>query len=344
MRKKSIRPVVFIVLLSFLFTSCASLPPPGTALTADERESAKEQCIAQYTAVGAVGGAIIGGLLGSRGVKTEGALIGAAAGGALAFAIAWGHCLSVYSNLNSYPMADARATASRVGYHSSQGSVVKIENFSLNPDGVSPGGRIKMNGSYYVMAPEGNKEVKVIETRVVSYFDSSANEWKELGSVDQDLTASLGTRRAEGVFDMPADVPEGNYRITLKIASQGREDRMTRDLKVKKGLAMGPDIKRELPSQPSASGRSFAQAGQGEKSVENPASDKAVIVEVTSKALNVRTEPSSKAKLLAEIRKGETYRVLDSTGGTDKDKWFKIRIDNGEDGWVPGKHVKIRDN
>jgi len=44
---------------------------------------------------------------------------------------------------------------------------------------------------------------------------------------------------------MPADVPEGNYRITLKIASQGRVDSMTRDLKVKKGLAMGPDINRE---------------------------------------------------------------------------------------------------
>jgi len=63
-----------------------------------------------------------------------------------------GHCLSVYSNLNSYPMADARTTAGRVGYNSSQGTVVKIEDFSLNPDGVSPGGRIQMNGSYYVMA------------------------------------------------------------------------------------------------------------------------------------------------------------------------------------------------
>ncbi len=66
------------VIVVFLFSSCAPLPPPGTALTSGERESAKKTCIARYTAVGAVGGGVIVALL--SGKKLEGALIGAAAG------------------------------------------------------------------------------------------------------------------------------------------------------------------------------------------------------------------------------------------------------------------------
>lgn len=226
------------VLIVFLFNSCAPLPPPGTALTPEERESAKKTCIARYTAVGAVGGGVIGALIGGRKDRLEGALIGAAAGGTLAFALAWGKCLNVYSDLKSYPMADARTTARQVGYKPSQGYVTKIKNFSVEPKSVSPGHRVKLNGSYYVMGPEDCKELKVTETRTVHYFDQSKNEWKELGSVDQEITAALGTRKAEGSFELPSDVPEGLYKITLKVSAKGEEDEASREISVKKRLAM----------------------------------------------------------------------------------------------------------
>lgn len=240
MNSKFIRPLIIIILVAFISTSCAPLPPPGTALTPEEREAAKKTCIARYTAVGAIGGALIGGLLGSRRAKLETAAIGAAAGGALAFALAWGHCLSVYSDLRSYPVAGFQETAQKIGYNPSQGTVAKIENFSLNPEGISPGGRVQLNGSYYVMAPEGSKELKVTETRTVHYYDDSSKEWKELGSVPQEITAAPGTRKADGNFELPADVPEGQYRMTLKISALDKEDQATRELTVKKGLVMGP--------------------------------------------------------------------------------------------------------
>jgi hypothetical protein len=234
------RSVIFIILAAFIFTSCAPTPPPGTALTDEERESAKKSCIAKYTAAGAVGGAILGGLLGKR--KLETAAIGAIAGGALAFAIAYGKCLAVYSDLQSYPVAGAEETAQKTGYEPSQGYVTKIDDFYLDPEGVAPGGRVQMNGAYYVMAPEGEKEVKVTETRTLHYYDPEAKEWKELGSVDNEITSALGTRKAEGSFDIPKDVPEGRYQVTLKVASQGKEDQVTKDLTVKKGYAFGPRI------------------------------------------------------------------------------------------------------
>jgi len=85
------------------------------------------------------------------------------------------------------------------------------------------------------MAPAGVKEVKVTETRTVSYLDG--NEWKELGSIPQEVVAELGTRRADGSFDLPADMAEGRYRISMKVAANGVEDQKTKELLVKKDAA-----------------------------------------------------------------------------------------------------------
>ena len=81
---------------------------------------------------------------------------------------------------------------------------------------------------------EDVKDVKVTETRLVSYYDPAEKQWKDLGSVDQPLTAALGTRRAEGSFEMPADVPDGRYRIALKVSALGKTDTATREITVRK--------------------------------------------------------------------------------------------------------------
>lgn len=230
MNRNFARSVVAVSALAML-ASCATLPPPGTALTPEQRKKAQTDCIVQYTAVGAIGGALLGQLLGGN---TKGTLIGAAAGGLLGGALAWGHCLQVYSNLTSYPMANAQATSAQTGWTPARGNEVKVQNFMATPATVRPGGTVNLNGSYYVMAPGGATEVKVVETRSVSYFDPAENQWKDLGSVDQNVTAALGTRRAEGTFDLPNDVPEGRYRISLKVAALGKADTMVQEIVVRK--------------------------------------------------------------------------------------------------------------
>jgi hypothetical protein len=230
MKTRKTRLATALVGVAFLVTSCATLPPPGTALTADQRKKAQSDCIAQYTVVGVLGGALLGQLLGGN---TRGTLIGAAAGGVLAGAIAWGHCLNVYSNLASFPVADAQQTAAQTGWQPSRGNEVRIQSYTVTPQELKPGNGVTLNGSYYVMAPDGLKDVKVTETRIVSYLDPSNGNWKELGSVDQNITASLGTRRAEGRFDLPSDVPAGRYRITLKVAALGKVDQQTQEITVR---------------------------------------------------------------------------------------------------------------
>ena len=231
------RSITVVVLITFIFSACASLPTTGTALTDEERASAQKTCIAKYTAIGAVGGAALGYLLGSKHSKLETTAIGAAAGGALAFAIAYGKCLAYYSDLKSFPVAGRQETAQKIGYKPSQGYLTKIETLSLNPQGVAPGGKVQMNGSYYVMAPPGEQEVKVTETRMLSYYDPEKKEWTDLGAVDNEITSALGTRKAQGNFDIPKDVPEGRYRVTMKVAAQGKQDEISKELLVKKEYA-----------------------------------------------------------------------------------------------------------
>ncbi len=258
MNIKNIRIMAPFILALFIFTACAPLPPPGTPLTPEQRASAQRQCIATYTVVGTLGGAALGALFG----KGEGALIGAAAGGALAFAIAWGHCLSAYSDLKSYPVAGAQETAERTGYNPSQGNVIKIEDYSLDPTGVAPGGKVRMNGAYYVLAPDGQRDIKVVETRSLSFLDPEKNEWKELGAVDQEVMAAIGTRRAEGNFDIPPDAPEGQYRIALKVAANGKYDQLSRDLTVKKGMPSAPS---DIASYDATGAKSISGSSAGGK-------------------------------------------------------------------------------
>lgn len=337
MKSTITRVLTSVIIVVFLLTSCGPLPPPGTALTPQEREEAQNSCIAKYTTLGAIGGAAVGLLLGGKKTKGEGALIGAAAGGALAFALAYGKCLAMFSDLNSYPLTGAQETALRVGYNPSQGYITKIENFYVDPTGVSPGGKVQLNGSYYIMAPEGTTDVKVTETRTVSYYDPAEKQWKDLGSVPQEITSALGTRRAEGSFDMPKDVPEGNYRITLMVEANGKRDQISSDLMVKKGLAMGPSGKQPTIQTAYASDQSGGKAVGTAKVERKPAA-----ITITSKTLSMRNEPSVKSQILATLNQGEIYEVLQKTG-SQSDIWYKIRLDSGVEGWVSGKNVRLQE-
>lgn len=227
------RPIVALVIPALL-VACATLPPPGTQLTDQQRTDAQKTCVNQYVVGGAIGGALLGMLVSGRNDRSQGAVVGAIAGGALAHSYAWGKCLAYYSDTNSFPVADARQTAAQVGYKPARGNEVKIQSFTVTPAMIAPGGTLKLAGSYYVMAPDAQQQVKVTETRTVYFFDPSDKAWKELGSETTPVTAALGTRRTEGQTGMPVEVAEGRYRVTFKVSALGREDQMSQEVEIKK--------------------------------------------------------------------------------------------------------------
>jgi hypothetical protein len=246
MKLKHIKTLTIIAAFIFMFSSCASvLPPPEEISSEEDLITARNKCFAMYTVGGAAIGAIVGGLI--KGDWT-GAGVGAAAGGAIGFAYAWGKCLSLYSTLKSQPVAGYDETARRTRYNPSQGDVVKIEGFNINPNRVSQGSAANLNGSYYVMAPQGAKEIKVTETRTVKYFDPQKNEFVNLGSVDQEITAAPGSRKADGKFDIPKDVPEGRYKVAFKVSASGKEDVIEKEMFVQKAKASNTVTNNEMAS------------------------------------------------------------------------------------------------
>jgi len=244
MKMRHMRLFAVLSIFVFLLSSCASmLPNPDEITSEEELISARNKCFAMYTVGGALGGALIGGLISG---DWKGAGVGAAAGGAVGFAYAWGKCLSLYSTLKSRPVAGYAETVKQTNYNASQGSVVKVKDFNINPNNVLQGGSAGLSGSYYVMVPEGTKELKVTETRTVKYFDPSKNQFVDLGSVDQEITAAPGSRKADGKFDIPKDVPEGRYKIAFKISAEGKEDTVEKEMFVQKAKALNETGKLEL--------------------------------------------------------------------------------------------------
>ena len=229
---KGHRFIVLVLVAALAITGgCATTGSTQYQKTSDDAGclgGSPEECIASYTAGGAVAGAIIGGIAGAligggRGAGT-GVAIGAAAGGASGFAYAWGKCFGCFSQLTSQPAAGYGDTAQQVRYNPSQGTAVKIQQSRLTPNAIKPGSTVNFNANYYVMTPNQQQAVPVTETRTLRRWDAEKNQMVDLGSVDQQITAAPGTRRADGKFDIPKDVEPGRYQIAFAVSSGGKTD------------------------------------------------------------------------------------------------------------------------
>ncbi|MBF0517942.1 MAG: hypothetical protein HQK97_12690 [Nitrospirae bacterium] len=237
MSVKGLRYTTLSILISYVLSACAAVPPAGTPLTNQQRTDAQASCIAQHTAAGA----IIGGLgtfaldailLGrTRGDRVA---AGAIIGGSFGFALAWGRCLYLFADIRSYPVADTAQTMQQTGYMSSYGSYVKFSSMDITPELAAPGGKVHLNAVYYLMDSDMSKQISVTETTTLYYYDYTKKGWVDLGNASDHKTVELGTRKGDMNFDIPKDAPEGYYRIMLRVAAMGKEDYMTRDLVVRK--------------------------------------------------------------------------------------------------------------
>lgn len=58
---------------------------------------------------------------------------------------------------------------------------------------------------------------------------------------------------------------------------------------------------------------------------------------VKTNVLNVRKGPSTKYSVLTQAKAGDTYRVLDKSGG-----WVKLLLHNGQEGWTSADYLNIK--
>ena len=309
-------------LMIVVFLSCG-LPNPNQPMTFAERQSARRKCIAMYTGIGGVLGGLTGAILGGG----RGAAIGGASGATLGFVIAWGRCFSLYSDLNSTQVADYEETAKKEGYDPTMGDQVSIENFTVTPTQVSQGNSVNLDAFYYVMPSSKQvSDLKVIETRTVKFFNETKNQFIELGTANEEVTISPGTRRALGSVEIPAENPDGRYAIDFKVTALGKTDEMGQEILVKKGL-----------TAEAAQPETVSEATGFKDTSKLPAIRS---VKIAAETLNLRQEPNRTSNIVTTVKINEIYPVVEETYSGDK--WYKIRVE-GIEGWVLGKFVTLEE-
>jgi len=186
MRHKAIALLTASVFL--VVTSCASVP--------EEHKGA-----ATGAGVGAATGAVLGAVVG-RDVSSAviGGLLGALVGGAI------GHYYSDQKKTRN-------ETASQYGYRSTQGNMLRLEEASVVPQTVSPGGTVEMKMTYAVLTPAETTEVRVIEKREIRH------NGELVGNPEVTVTHKGGTYTSSIPLTLPADAKKGLYVVTNTVQS-----------------------------------------------------------------------------------------------------------------------------
>lgn len=174
---------------------------------------------------GALGGAAIGALL-DQGNAVRGALLGALTG-----AIAGGASCFAIAKFSSSPLKDYQQTQQETGYTPAQGTVVRVDSFTVDPTIVGPGQKLTFSGEYYVMTPDQNADLPVVENMVVSFYDEKTQQWREFGRAQNPVTVKPGKRRLNPAeITAPREPPAPRIQVALQVSYDKVSDQRSREV------------------------------------------------------------------------------------------------------------------
>lgn len=166
----------------------------------------------QKTAIGAgagaVGGALLGGLIGrsTTGVVVGG-LLGALAGGAIGY----------YMDRQDKDRAKAAADS---GYDPSQGTVVRVDRTMAEPARVRAGETVNVGITYTVITP-ADQSLAVRETREIRHGGAL------VANPTTEFTRKNGTFTSALPITLPKAAGRGTYEVTVTVAVGDRLSRGT---------------------------------------------------------------------------------------------------------------------
>ena len=154
-------------------------------------------------------GAIAGALLGSKGAKTEmavvGGLLGALAGGAI------GHY--AYDQKRT-----KEETAQKYNYQSSEGTLLRIEDVAIIPEIARPGDKVEMKMTYAVLGVAAGKETEFSEIREIRY------QGELYGKPEVTVSRQDGTYSSSIPLMLPSDAKKGKYIVTMTVKGASISD------------------------------------------------------------------------------------------------------------------------
>jgi hypothetical protein len=134
-----------------------------------------------------------------------GGLLGAIAGGAV------GHY--------AYDRTRTREeTAQKYAYNESKGTVVRIEDASVAPATVKPGGTVDLKMTYALLNPSAGKEFGVTETREIKY------NGQLVGNPQVKVSRVDGTYSSSESLMLPASAKKGVYSVISTVQAGNAQD------------------------------------------------------------------------------------------------------------------------
>ena len=314
-RKVVSRPLaVFLsmLVLSLSIYSCAGMSPQTkSTLTCG--------------VAGGLLGAVIGAAVDSKN-RGRGALIGAAIGAIGAM----GACFAVSAYKNT-EVADYEATTQQVDYVPTSGDVMRITEFNVEPQAVKPGEQIAFNAQYYVMTPDPNQEITVVETRTIRAYDEETQSYNELGSTTNEITMKPGTRKGDGELDIHPLTPSGNYQLAFTVQYLGKTAVAEQPLTI--GDAPVVAANEPAPGSKAADTSVTVPAASGDTNRYF-----VVVVETTT----LRSGSGATFNILAQLKQGQQYLIIESVDNRSENvTWHRIKLDDGREGWVSGASGKV---
>lgn len=351
-----------LVVSMLLLTACASMQS-GEPIGGCGTWSSPSTCIAAHSAGGAVLGALTG-ILTAKLTKADtgkGALIGAGAGGLMAFAWAWGKCFACFTKVRSQQVGGYDETKASTGYSPNQGTALKIGNATLSPSAVAPGNKIAFRGDYYVMFPNEKKEMSITETAILKAYDAKERKWVEVGRSPETVIVAPGSRKADSEIPIPDIAEEGKFLMVFTITADGKSVSAEMPFTVTKNrevlaraeaeaaATMAAEQKQQVPDAiPTTIAKTeetplpptvkaVETAPLGEKSIQI---EKYVIIAVGK--VNFRETPNTRAKILGSGSKNEKYLYV-GTQVVDGKKWHEIKINESTSAWLIGTAGNVKE-
>jgi outer membrane lipoprotein SlyB len=162
--------------------------------------------------MGAIGGAVLGGLLArARGQNVaRGAIAGAVVGGVA------GYLVGRHKDTISYSRDQAVQMA---GYQPSDGYVMRIQDVRFDPETIKPGQKAILHIRYLVIGPDPNETIKINCYRGIKYQGSYMTGEQATFEVPH----GGGVVESTAEFSLPAEAPAGTYAAEATVEeAQGR--------------------------------------------------------------------------------------------------------------------------
>jgi len=188
MKKSVFKPVAVLCCAAMLLQGCGWIE--------------KHQKTLIGVGVGTAGGAALGYMVRGKKGAVAGALVGALAGGVI------GHMMERRER-------DAAATNQAYNYAPTQGARIEVSAAKAIPATVAPGGKVTLETTYAVMAPNAQAQLALVETRTVMFGSTKVAE------LVSNVNRVPGTYTTQVPIELKADTPKGQYQYIITVTGAG---------------------------------------------------------------------------------------------------------------------------